>query len=115
MGLNWSKYKSEYVSFHDVGDAVQGTVISLSEGQDFNGNPCPQLVIDTTDGARTVTAGQTMLKAALAEKEPLEGDYITITYSGVGEGKPGRAPAKLFTVEVERGSGEAVGAADIAF
>jgi hypothetical protein len=46
-----------------------------------------------------------MLKAALAEHEPDEGDWIRITYTGDGERKPGRAPTKLFAVEVRRASG----------
>jgi hypothetical protein len=105
VGINWSKYRSDYVSFSDVGTSVEGTIVSLTEGSDYNGQACPQLVIDTADGVRTVTAGQTMLKAALAEHEPDEGDWIRITYTGDGERKPGRAPTKLFAVEVRRASG----------
>lgn len=115
MAFTWSKYKGDFVSFKELGDSVEGTVLSLAEGQDFNGNPCPQLVIDTDEGSRTVTAGQAMLKAALAEKEPAQGDWISIEYYANGDGKPGRAPAKLFKVEVKRtGAKEKVSAEDLA-
>lgn len=113
MGLNWGKYKSDWFKFEDIGDSIGGNIISLEEGSDYNGNTVPQLVIETDSGPRKVTAGQVMLQAALAEKEPEEGDHITITYSGNGEGKPGRAPAKLFKVEVTRAGAEAVTAADL--
>ena len=114
MAMDWKRYKSSFFKFEDIGDSISGTVLTVGEADDFNGNPCPKLVIDTDSGPRTVTAGQVMLQAALAEKEPDEGDHITITYYANGEGKPGRAPAKLFKVEVTRkGAQEKVGAADL--
>lgn len=94
------------MKFEDIGDTLSGTIISIEEGSDFNGNACPQLIIDTDAGPRKVTAGQKMLQAALAEKEPDEGDFITIAYTGDGEGRPGRAPAKLFKVDVTRKGAE---------
>jgi hypothetical protein len=93
-----------FVKFENVGDSVVGIIKQVREGKDFNGNPCPELILEDDDGdERTVTAGQVLLRAALAEKAPQPGDKIRITYSGVGEGKPGKAPAKLFTVEVKPG------------
>jgi hypothetical protein len=81
----------------------------VRQGSDFNQNPCPELVLEQDDGEEiTVTAGQVMLKRALAEKAPQTGDKIRITYSGVGDGRPGRAPAKLFTVDVKPGPHEVV-------
>lgn len=115
MAMDWSKYKSSFMKFEQIGDSIAGDIVAITDGDDFNGNPCPQLTLDTEDGVRKVTCGQKMLQAALAEREPQEGDHITITYSGVGEGKPGRAPAKLFTVEVVRAAEvEKVSAADLA-
>lgn len=113
-GFNWDRYKSDFVKFEEVGDNVKGEVLEINEGRDFNGNPCPQLVIETDDGTRTLTAGQKQLQARLAEKRPEIGDEVSITYSGVGEGKPGFAPAKLFTVEVTRSANtKAVSASDL--
>jgi hypothetical protein len=115
LALDWNRYKSNYMKFDSVGDSIEGTILALSEGEDFNGHPCPQLTIDTDSGPRKVTCGQVMLQAALAEKEPLEGDFVRITYSGAGEIRPGRTPAKLFSVTVTRkGAEEAVAAADLA-
>lgn len=113
--INWKKYASDFMTFESVGDSIAGTILSVEEGKDFNGNGVPQLVIETGDGARTVTAGQVMLKAALAEKEPDEGDWIQIVYTANGEGRPGKAPAKLFKVEVTRKGAETpVTASDLA-
>lgn len=103
---DWDQYKNTggYVSFKEVGDTVVGTIKTIRTGNDFNFNPCPELVLIMDDGEeRTLTAGQVMLKAALAEKAPQVGDKIRIVYSANGEGKPGKAPAKLFTVDVKAG------------
>lgn len=106
MGFEYSKYvtSGDYVKFENVGDQIIGVIKDVREGRDFNGNPCPELILETDDGSeRTVSAGQVLLKAALAEKAPQPGDRVRITYSGVGDAKPGKAPAKQFTVEVKRG------------
>lgn len=97
----------EYVKFENVGDQVIGVIKEVREGRDFNGNPCPELILEDDDGEeRTVTAAQVMLKASLAEKAPQKGDRVRIKYSGVGEAKPGKAPAKEFTVDVKSGPHE---------
>lgn len=100
----WDRFKGDFVKFENVGDGIRGVVRSLTfDGSDFNGKDCPKLVIEEEDGSvRTVTAGQVMLQRTLAEKQPDVGDKISIVYSGNGEGKPGRAPAKLFDVEVTK-------------
>lgn len=105
MPFEYGKYANSgsFVKFDEIGDSVEGEVVLVQEGQDFNGNPCPELIIETPGaGTKTVTAGQAMLKVALAEKQPQKGDRVRITYSGHGEGKPGRAPSKLFEVVVEK-------------
>lgn len=110
MAFDYTKYASgtgEYVKFENVGDQVIGVVKQVREGRTFNGNPCPELVLEDESGEeRTVTAGQVMLRAALAEKQPQPGDKVRITYSGVGDAKPGQAPPKLFTVDVKPGPHE---------
>lgn len=106
MTFDYGNYAntSEYVKFENVGDQVIGIVKLVREGRDFKGNPCPELVLELEDGEETtVTAGQVMLKSALAEKRPNVGDRVRITYSGVGDAQPGKAPAKLFTVDVKQG------------
>jgi len=105
--FNWDDYAQagDWVSFNEVGDQVVGRIKSVRIGTDFNGNPCPELVLEVNDEGdeQTLTAGQVMLKAALAEKAPRVGDRIRIIYSGIGDAKPGRAPAKLFQVDVKPG------------
>jgi hypothetical protein len=111
MSFNYDKYTSgDYVKFDEVGDSVTGIIKEIREGRDFNGNPCPLITLEVSEEGdeKTLTAGQVLLKAALAEKAPQVGDKIRITYSGVGEAKPGKAPAKVFTVDVKPGPHELV-------
>lgn len=105
MSYNWEEFvnNGDFVSFKEVGDKVVGIIKQIRTAKDFNGNPCPELVLDVDGEEKTVTAGQVLLKAALAEKAPQVGDKIRIVYSGVGDAKPGRAPAKQFTVDVKAG------------
>ena len=113
--FTWNRYKSDFVKFDEIGTTVAGTILAIEEGTDFNGKPCPMLLIETDEGTKKVTAGQKMLQAALADKEPEEGDHCVISYYANGEGKPGRAPAKLFDVKVTRAADVPnVGADDLA-
>ena len=107
MPYDWDEFKNtgDFVSFREVGASVTGVVKMIRTGTDFNNNPCPEIILEDDKGEeRTVTAGQVLLKAALAEKAPQVGDKIRIVYSGVGDVRPGKAPAKQFTVEVKKGS-----------
>lgn len=117
MSIEWDRFGStgsSFIRFAEIGDSVSGTITEINIGEDFNKAPCPELKVDTEDGVKTLTAGQRMLQVALAEKRPDVGDYVTITYHDNGPGKPGRAPAKLFRVDVKRASETAsVGAEDL--
>lgn len=103
MSYNWEEFTNngDFVSFKEVGDQVVGVIKQIRTGKDFNGNPCPELILDVDGEEKTVTAGQVLLKAALAEKAPQVGDKVRIIYSGIGEARPGKAPAKQFTVDVK--------------
>ena len=107
MTFDYSQYKNdggEYFKFDEVGDQIVGVIKRAREGRTFNGDPCPELVIELEDGEeKTVTASQVLLRAALAESAPQEGDKVRIIYSGIGEAKPGKAPPKQFTVDVKKG------------
>jgi hypothetical protein len=113
MSFDYDRYTSgDFVKFENVGDTVTGILKEVREGRDFNGNPCPLLVIEVESGdEKTLTAGQVLLKQALAEQRPQAGDKIRITYSGIGEAKPGKAPAKQFIVQVLKGPFELQSAA----
>lgn len=106
MSFDYDKYagSGDYFKFDEVGDQIIGVIKEVREGRTFNGDPCPELVLETEAGEeKTVTAGQVRLKAVLAEKRPQKGDRVRITYSGIGEAKPGKAPPKEFTVDVKQG------------
>lgn len=108
MSYDWDQHKQtgDWITFDNVGDTVIGDVIAIRTGKDFSGNPCPELVLKMDDGSeKTLTAGQVRLKSELAEQAPQVGDRIRIVYSGVGDAKPGKAPAKLFDVAVKTGAG----------
>lgn len=116
-GFNWKGYKQSggYISFDEPGDKATGEILSITTGQDYKKNPCPELVLDTEDGPRTVTAGQAVLKSRLAEHEPQVGDYISIEFTGYGEAKKGQNAPKMFDVAVDRAAKDAPAtAADLA-
>jgi hypothetical protein len=109
MSFDYDNYldSGDFVKFTNVGDQIVGVIKEIREGKDFNGSPCPELILETEDGEeKTLTAGQVRLKALLAEKRPQVGDKVRITYSGVGAASPGKAPPKEFTVEVKAGPHE---------
>ena len=54
----------DFVSWRDIGDSLVGDVIEARKGLDFNGRPCPEIVVRTDDGLDAVmTCGQANLKA----------------------------------------------------
>lgn len=107
---DWNEFKSTgaWITFTDVGDTFTGTVRAIRTGADFNGNPCPELIVADEAGEEwTITAGQVMLKSELAAQAPQVGDKIYIAFTGLGEAKPGKAPAKQFKVAVSTAAGNA--------
>lgn len=92
----------DYVKFEAVGDAIAGTVVSVGAHRWDDGSVSPQLIINTSEGEKTVTAGQIRLKAALAEKRPEPGDYITIELTNI-EKRQGGKTLKHFEVNVSKG------------
>jgi hypothetical protein len=105
--FNWSQFGSTsgFMSFKEIGDSIAGELVAIRIGKDFNQADCPELIVRTDDGDITVTAGQKALQNRLSEVRPQVGERVGIAYSGVGEAKPGRAPAKLFTVQVRGADG----------
>jgi hypothetical protein len=107
MGYNWDDYKSagNYVKFDDPGDKVVGDIISIRTGTDYNGNPCPELLLRDDEGEEhTLSAGQALLKSALAEQAPQVGDKLFVQYTGEQQLTNGRT-AKAFKVAVQTGAG----------
>lgn len=89
----------DFTTFTQPGDTISGKIVEVRLGTDFAGNPAPELVIDTAEGEKIVTAGQVRLKVALAEARPAVGDAITITMTQL-ENRPGGRTLKHFQVEV---------------
>lgn len=102
---------SEYVKFENIGDTVSGTVVNITAHKWDDGSVSPQILLSTSEGQQTVTAGQVRLKALLAEKRPEVGDGLTITMTGV-EKRAGGKTLKLWDVEVISGGGDSAATAE---
>lgn len=89
----------EFVKFDQIGDTVSGKVIAVRKHVWDDGSVSPQLLLETEDGEKTLTAGQVRLKAALAEKRPQPGQHVTITLTDV-EKRAGGKTLKIFDVQV---------------
>jgi hypothetical protein len=103
----WDDFKStgSFVKFETPGDTITGDIIALRTGTDFNGNPCPELIIRTDDGEEhTLSAGQALLKSELASQAPQVGDKLFVKYTGEKKLSSGRT-AKDFQVAVKTGAG----------
>lgn len=99
------KVNSDFIKFENPGDSVTGTVVSVRAHQFDDGKVVPQIILNTADGERTVTAGQVQLKALLADKRPEIGEVLTITHTEV-EKRSGGKTLKHFTVSIAgRGQG----------
>lgn len=111
MGF-WDGYKGDRFKFTTEGDSIEGTISRLS-ATDFGDGPVPVVTIHTHTGDQELTCSQRVLQMRLAELAPEVNDWVKITYDGEdhARARPGRSPAKLFTVVVKKGSGgEAWGA-----
>lgn len=89
----------DFIKFDNVGDTVSGTITGVRKHMFEDGKVVPQIELDTQDGAKTLTAGQVRLKAALAEKRPGVGDLLTVTLTGI-EKRAGGKTLKEFSVVV---------------
>lgn len=103
--MTWDQYDtgSNWVTFNNIGDEIVGTIKEIRVGSDYRRNPCPELILETDNGLRTLTVGQTLLKARLIELAPEVGDRIKIVYTGNGEAKAGKNPPKQFQVGIKSG------------
>ncbi len=111
MSFDYDNYTNsgDYVSWNNPGDQAIGTIKEVREGTDFNGNPCPELVLEINDDGDeiTLTAGQAMLKRLLAEQRPTTGDRIRVTYTGDEKTERG-GTMKVFTLDVKPGVAESL-------
>ncbi len=99
------KSTGNFVRFEKVGDSVAGVVLAVKRHRFEDGNLVPQLELNCDDGEeRTLTAGQTRLKAELVEQRPDVGDHLTVTLTQV-EKRAGGKTLKHFDVKIRRGDG----------
>lgn len=94
----------DYVKFDNIGDSVSGVVVNVGMHRWDDGSVSPQIVLDTVDGEKTITAGQIRLKVALAEKRPEIDDTLTIKLTDI-EKRAGGKTLKHFEVTVVKASG----------
>jgi hypothetical protein len=82
------------------GDELYGQVIYIVP------NPWDESVnsyiVKTPDGQEFMTPRNEVLVMALKRANPGVGDLLYIRYEGISKPKPGRSPAKLFSVYVEK-------------
>jgi len=102
--IDWDQFSSggTFVKFDVKGSTVSGTVTSVRIGTDYNGNPCPVIDLETSDGLRTITCGQANLRSQIAELKPRAGDDLTITYKG--DEKAALGTKKIFVIKHDSGA-----------
>ena len=89
----------DFVKFENIGDTVTGKVIAVRKHVWDDGSVSPQILLDCDGEEKTLTAGQVRLKAALAEKRPQPGQFVTITMTEI-EKRAGGKTMKHFDVQV---------------
>jgi hypothetical protein len=106
MTIDWTQFKGEYVKWTAAGQVVTGELRAARIGS-YKDKQYPELVLETDDGTRILSASQSALMRQLAEDPPRIGDTVTVEYLGEGEAKAGQSPVKLFDVEIVHHSGSA--------
>jgi hypothetical protein len=93
----------ERFTFTTPGDQITGTITSVSVATMPDGTRLPAIELRDDNGtAWSVLAGPKALQGLLAAHKPTTGDRIGIVFTGFGEAKPGKSPAKLFDIAVKR-------------
>lgn len=101
---------SDYAAFSDIGDSVSGTVMGVFAHRFDDGKVVPKIILNTSEGEVTLTAGQVRLKAELALQRPEVGDTLSVILTEV-EKRAGGKTLKHFDVTVVKGNGAPVVAA----
>ena len=77
---------SNWMKFETQGDTITGTLLKKAEGENFDGDPCPELtIIDTVGDEIKVSCGTDELHNLVLEMddELVKGVQITITFTGM--------------------------------
>lgn len=92
----------DFQTWDDIGDTLAGDIIDVRKGEDFNGRPCPELVIRNDDGRDIVmTCGQANLRAQIMDLKPETGDRIKVAF--VRTEKADKGQKKIFEIKVVQG------------
>jgi hypothetical protein len=97
--INWSEFKGDYVKWFDVDQEVTGRLLRVRV-ESYKDKRYPELLLQTADGTRIISASQANLMRQLAENPPAIGDMVSVQYLGEGEARPGQSAVKLFAVQV---------------
>lgn len=92
-----------YVKWEHKGDVVEGRIgsFTVDGGRDFDGNACPELTVETTEGTVTVTCSPANLRRQI-EANAVRfrvGHGVRVEFTDTYESKQG-TPGKTFTVGV---------------
>jgi hypothetical protein len=101
MTIDWNQFRGDYVKWTAAGQVVTGELRAVRIGN-YKGKEYPELVLETEDGTRILSASQSALMRQLAEDPPGVGDIVRVEYLGEGDARPGQSPVKLFGVDVLR-------------
>ena len=83
--------------FENEGDFIEG--ILVQKQKDIGVNESNLYSIETPEGVKNVW-GSAILDSRMALTTV--GDKIKITFNGLAEAKPGKNPAKIFKVEIDK-------------
>ena len=95
---------SEWARLDVVGDQVEGTIAKLGKKVWPDGGVSVEIMF-REDDAPALTAGQVLLKQALATLKPVPGDFLAVTLGEI-ERRAGGKSLKRFVVSIKRANGE---------
>ena len=99
--MNMTDYEFEelpsggsFAKWETVGDEVVGRIAAfgIDSGTDFNGDPCPQLVVETEGGNVTINGGQAALRRLMTDYQGRLGQIghgARVKYTGTYQTKQG--------------------------
>ena len=95
--MTYEEINPEEWKYENDGDFIEGILVVTKK--DVGENKSMLYSIETPEGVKNVW-GSAILDSRMALVKV--GDQIKITYKGLGEGKAGRNPPKIFKVEVDK-------------
>ena len=113
-----------FIGWGKIGQTITGHVVNYTAdgGRDYNGDPCPQIVLALTEGCDnykdkgathetidagefvTITAGQANLRRHLTGIMPAPGDLLRVRYDA--DYRTASGTGKEFRIKFARGVGD---------